>query len=316
MCWCRVCLVERPRGAFHSFGSGRRLVWREHGPATFARAQPGKRTKSSVLPRGATKKVTKKAAFGARRRLEKKARSAEARAKGASPAQAAKPWQGKRAADAGKGPAKKRRKRSERLTFVGKRRAKDTRDIGVKPGPAVVVVVRVGLCFGGRGRRTGWAGVGRRGRVGLGLVVARAPSARPRASSPAASGPRRGRRLEFFERGRQVVGVVLLEPPRRLGRGRGAAARLARRAAAAARAATTASGASPRRRSRSQLSRRAGHALCAMTTRAALPHRARTKGMRYWCVAMSMASWAARTVCARRPTRWHANKSASRKVLC
>ena len=33
-------------------------------------------------------------------------------------------------------------------------------------------------------------------------------------------------RLELLVRGRQVVGVVLLEPPRRLGRGRGAAARL------------------------------------------------------------------------------------------
>ena len=88
------------------------------------RVQPcGKRTKSSVLPRGATKKVTKKAAFGARRRLEKKARRAEARAKGASPAQAAKPWQGKRAADAGKGPAKKKRKSKEgKKTFVGKRK--------------------------------------------------------------------------------------------------------------------------------------------------------------------------------------------------
>ena len=86
------------------------------------RVQPcGKRTKSSVLPRGATKKVTKKAAFGARRRLEKKARRAEARAKG--PAQAAKPWQGKRAADAGKGPAKKKRKSKEgKKTFVGKRK--------------------------------------------------------------------------------------------------------------------------------------------------------------------------------------------------
>ena len=88
------------------------------------RVQPcGKRTKSSVLPRGATKKVTKKAAFGARRRLEKKARRAEARAKGASPAQAAKPWQGKRAADAGKGPAKKKKKSKEgKKTFVGKRK--------------------------------------------------------------------------------------------------------------------------------------------------------------------------------------------------
>ena len=86
------------------------------------RVQPcGKRTKSSVLPRGATKKVTKKAAFGARRRLEKKARRAEARAKG--PAQAAKPWQGKRAADAGKGPAKKKKKSKEgKKTFVGKRK--------------------------------------------------------------------------------------------------------------------------------------------------------------------------------------------------
>ena len=88
------------------------------------RVQPcGKRTKSSVLPRGATKKVTKKAAFGARRRLEKKARRAEARAKGASPAQAAKPWQGKRAADAGKGPAKKKKKSKEgKKTFVGKKK--------------------------------------------------------------------------------------------------------------------------------------------------------------------------------------------------
>ena len=88
------------------------------------RVQPcGKRTKSSVLPRGATKKVTKKAAFGARRRLEKKARRAEARAKGASPAQAAKPWQGKRAADAGKGPAKKKKKMKEgKKTFVGKKK--------------------------------------------------------------------------------------------------------------------------------------------------------------------------------------------------
>jgi len=88
------------------------------------RVQPcGKRTKSSVLPRGATKKVTKKAAFGARRRLEKKARRAEARAKGASPAQAAKPWQGKRAADASKGPAKKKKKSKEgKKTFVGKRK--------------------------------------------------------------------------------------------------------------------------------------------------------------------------------------------------
>ena len=86
------------------------------------RVQPcGKRTKSSVLPRGVTKKVTKKAAFGARRRLEKKARRAEARAKG--PAQAAKPWQGKRAADAGKGPAKKKKKSKEgKKTFVGKRK--------------------------------------------------------------------------------------------------------------------------------------------------------------------------------------------------
>ena len=88
------------------------------------RVQPcGKRTKSSVLPRGATKKVTKKAAFGARRRLEKKARRAEARAKGASPAQQAAPWQGKRAADAGKGPAKKKKKSKEgKKTFVGKRK--------------------------------------------------------------------------------------------------------------------------------------------------------------------------------------------------
>ena len=88
------------------------------------RVQPcGKRTKSSVLPRGATKKVTKKAAFGARRRLEKKARRAEARAKGAAPAQQAAPWQGKRAADAGKGPAKKKRKSKEgKKTFVGKRK--------------------------------------------------------------------------------------------------------------------------------------------------------------------------------------------------
>ena len=87
------------------------------------RVQPcGKRTKSSVLPRGATKKVTKKAAFGARRRLEKKARRAEVRAKGAAPAQAAKPWQGKRAADAGKGPAKKKRKKEGKKTFVGKRK--------------------------------------------------------------------------------------------------------------------------------------------------------------------------------------------------
>ena len=87
------------------------------------RVQPcGKRTKSSVLPRGATKKVTKKAAFGARRRLEKKARRAEGRAKGAAPAQAAKPWQGKRAADAGKGPAKKKRKKEGKKTFVGKKK--------------------------------------------------------------------------------------------------------------------------------------------------------------------------------------------------
>ena len=88
------------------------------------RVQPcGKRTKSSVLPRGATKKVTKKAAFGARRRLEKKARRAEARAKGASPAQQAAPWQGKRAADAGKGPAKKKKKSKEgKKTFVGKKK--------------------------------------------------------------------------------------------------------------------------------------------------------------------------------------------------
>ena len=65
--------------------------------------------------------MTKKAAFGARRRLEKKARRAEARAKG--PAQAAKPWQGKRAADAGKGPAKKKKKSKEgKKTFVGKRK--------------------------------------------------------------------------------------------------------------------------------------------------------------------------------------------------
>ena len=86
------------------------------------RVQPcGKRTKSSVLPRGATKKVKKKAAFGARRRLEKKARRAEARAKGASPAQQAAPWQGKRAADAGKGPAKKKKKK-EGKKFVGKRK--------------------------------------------------------------------------------------------------------------------------------------------------------------------------------------------------
>ena len=87
------------------------------------RVQPcGKRTKSSVLPRGATKKVTKKAAFGARRRLEKKARRAEARAKGAAPATAA-PWQGKRAADAGKGPAKKKKRKKEgKKTFVGKRK--------------------------------------------------------------------------------------------------------------------------------------------------------------------------------------------------
>ena len=71
----------------------------------------------------ATKKVTKKAAFGARRRLEKKARRAEARAKGASPAQQAAPWQGKRAADAGKGPAKKKRGKKEgKKTFVGKRK--------------------------------------------------------------------------------------------------------------------------------------------------------------------------------------------------
>ena len=88
------------------------------------RVQPcGKRTKSSVLPRGATKKVTKKAAFGARRRLEKKARRAEARAKGASPAQQAAPWQGKRAADAGKGPAKKKKHKKEgKKTFVGKKK--------------------------------------------------------------------------------------------------------------------------------------------------------------------------------------------------
>jgi nucleolar protein 12 len=89
------------------------------------RVQPcGKRTKSSVLPRGATKKVTKKAAFGARRRLEKKARRAEARAKGAAPAAKAAPWQGKRAADAGKGPAKKKKKKSKegKKTFVGKRK--------------------------------------------------------------------------------------------------------------------------------------------------------------------------------------------------
>ena len=65
--------------------------------------------------------MTRKAAFGARRRLEKKARRAEARAKG--PAQAAKPWQGKRAADAGKGPAKKKKHKKEgRKTFVGKRK--------------------------------------------------------------------------------------------------------------------------------------------------------------------------------------------------
>ena len=89
------------------------------------RVQPcGKRTKSSVLPRGATKKVTKKAAFGARRRLEKKARRAEARAKGAAPAAKAAPWQGKRAADAGKGPAKKKKKKDsgKKKTFVGKRK--------------------------------------------------------------------------------------------------------------------------------------------------------------------------------------------------
>ena len=87
------------------------------------RVQPcGKRTKSSVLPRGATKKVTKKAAFGARRRLEKKARRAEARARGGAEAPAkAAPWQGKRAADAGKGPAKKKKKK-EGKTFVGKRK--------------------------------------------------------------------------------------------------------------------------------------------------------------------------------------------------
>ena len=90
------------------------------------RVQPcGKRTKSSVLPRGATKKVTKKAAFGARRRLEKKARRAEARARGGAEAPAkAAPWQGKRAADAGKGPAKKKktRKKEGKKTFVGKRK--------------------------------------------------------------------------------------------------------------------------------------------------------------------------------------------------
>jgi RNA recognition motif-containing protein len=89
------------------------------------RVQPcGKRTKSSVLPRGATKKVTKKAAFGARRRLEKKARRAEARARGGAEAPAkAAPWQGKRAADAGKGPAKKKKKSKEgKKTFVGKRK--------------------------------------------------------------------------------------------------------------------------------------------------------------------------------------------------
>ncbi len=88
------------------------------------RVQPcGKRTKSSVLPRGATKKVTKKAAFGARRRLEKKARRAEARARGSAeaPAKAAR-WQGKRAADAGKGPTKKKKKKEGKKTFVGKRK--------------------------------------------------------------------------------------------------------------------------------------------------------------------------------------------------
>ena len=116
-------------------------------------------------------------------------------------------------------------------------------------------------------------------------------------------------RLELLERGRQVVGVVLLEPPRRLGRGRGAAARLgplrrgrrARRDDGVGRVLVVAPD-----HGRLDGQRRIV-ALCAVrsTMRAAglldpaLPHCARSKRMRYWCVAMCMESWAARIVYAR-----------------
>ena len=130
MCWCRVCSVERPRGAFHSFGSGRRLVWREHGPATFARAALREADEEQCLASWCDQEGDEEGGLRGASTVGEEGEESrgprEGRLAGSGGAEApakAAPWQGKRAADAGKGPAKKKKKSKEgKKTFVGKRK--------------------------------------------------------------------------------------------------------------------------------------------------------------------------------------------------
>ena len=217
-------------------------VWREHGPATFARAALREADEVQCLASRCNQEGDQEGARGA------SAVGKEGAAR-RGPREGARPLGGAVAGQArgrrGQGPRQEEKRQLEgKATFVGKKRQRRTTP-AQELGPLVVVVSSAFASAAGASAspRGAIAGVGSR-------RAASASSSRRARRRVRGAEPRRFRSAAWTSvssslvRGRQVVGVVPLEPPRRPGVA-GAAARLASlRRCRRQRAATTASGAS------------------------------------------------------------------------